>query len=582
MLRSSLTWLFVLMLLVGPTAAQSKVKPEAIPGYTKRTIEGFTVLLSDKTLREGAAAKFERQPLEVLESELKALCGLMPARTLKALRNVLIWVEWDEEVEVRNGRKGIVLATYFGGHQLELLAEGMHPLKARNVTIHRMKELTRLNQRQQGRVSSVILHEVAHAVHDQVIGFDNPDIKAAYKQAMERRLVDRQAYAATNEKEFFAEMSCAYFSQLAYYPHTNEELKKHDPVTYKLMESLWGKPKPGTAPRAARGGPDDDLRLEKVKLGRPVAGPAVAPDDLKDRAVFLVIWHALSPSSMTFLAKAAAWDADLRDFGLATVGVHSSQWEAPPVDVAAVAKGHSITFSVTESLDTSNLVTKFRDLPIAVVFGHTGRCVYRGPAFEAEKALRAAVGEALAARAGIDSPPKALTPVLEALQKGKPPASVLPSLAPLVRSSDAGAAAAAKALMATLTATARKAVEDAQAIAKDDPVGAFLMVERVPAAYKDTAVAAKASDLIGRLKTDQAVATELRARTGLAAVKAIDTELGSRPGSFDPSQERFRTDNAALLRRLAGTVAAMKKSWPKARATEEAQRIAQKYGVRER
>jgi hypothetical protein len=582
MLRSSLGGLVVLAFLAGPGLAQPKGKPEAIPGYTIRTIEGFTVLISDQTLKEDAASKLQRKPLEVLAGELKALGGLMPARTLKALHNVLIWVEWDEEMKVANGRPGNVLATYFGGHQLAMLAKGMHPLKARNVTIHRMKELARLNQRQPGPGSHVILHEVAHAVHDQVIGFSDPDVKAAYKQAMERHLVDPQAYAATNEREFFAEMTCAYYGRLPYYPHTNEELKKHDPVTFKLLQATWGKPKPGAAPKAVRGGPDADLLLEKVGLGQPVSGPKVAPADLEGRAALVVIWHGRSPSSLTFLAKASAWDAELRDFGLATVGVHSSQWVAPPVDVAAVAKGHGVTFPITDSQDNRNLVTEFRDLPVAVVFGHTGRCVYRGSAYDAEKAVRAAVGEALAARAGFDSPSKALGPVLEALQKGKPPASVLPRVAQLARAPDADTAAAAKTLLGVLTAGGLKVLEEAQALAKDDKVGAFLLVERLPAAYKETAIASKASELIGRLKADRAVVTELRARAGLAAVKTIDTELGGRPGSFDPAQEKFRTDNAALLRRLAGTVAAMKKSWPKARATEEALRIAQKYGVQER
>ena len=35
-----------------------------------------------------------------------------------------------------------------------------------------------------------------------------------------------------------------------------------------------------------------------------------------------------------------------------------------------------------------------------------------------------------------------------------------------------------------------------------------------------------------------------RARAHLATVKKIDTELGSRPGSFDPSHKKFRKDNA--------------------------------------
>jgi hypothetical protein len=582
MLRFLPGGLFTLLLLTGPAAAQDKPapkpKPDAIPGYKVRTVEGFTVILSEETLKQDGDSKLDRKPLEVLGLELKTLSGLMPPKTLTALHNVLIWVEWDEEVKFTNGRSGNVLATYYGGHQLDMLAKGMHPLKAKNVTIHRMKALTLEHQPKKDSGRCVVLHEIAHAVQDQVLSKDNVNIKAAYKQAMERQLLDKKAYAATNEREFFAEMTCAYFDQLEYYPRTHDDLKKSDPATFKLLETIWGKPKAGATPQVSRGGPDPELRLDKVKLGKPAAGPKVDAADLKDRPVLLVLWNAGNTSSLSFLARATAWDAELSDFGLATVGVHMTGNKAQ--DVAAAAKAHGLAFPVTETpWDSPALVGEAKDFPVALVFGRDGRCAYRGPAFDAEEAVRAAVGEALVGRAGLADPPKGVAPVIEALEKGKPPPSLLPRLATLARSPDADTAAAAKAIAGAITAGAHKALEEAEAMARDDPVGAYLRVERVPGAYKDTAVAAKAGDLIARLKSDRAVAAEVRARAGLATIKKLDTELGSRPGSFDPSQEKFRKDNAALLRQLEEGVATMKKSWPKARATEDAVRIAERYGL---
>src|SRR5690348_17251519 len=131
MLRLPLGGLVALVLLTGDTLAQSKpgpkIRPDAVPGYKIRTIEGFTVLLSDETLKENDASKLERKPLDVLDGELKTLSRLMPAKTLTALRNVAIWVEWEEAIEIGNGRKGVALATYYGGHQLAALAKGMNP-----------------------------------------------------------------------------------------------------------------------------------------------------------------------------------------------------------------------------------------------------------------------------------------------------------------------------------------------------------------------------------------------------------------------------------------------------------------------
>ncbi len=541
-------------------------------------MEGFTVILSEETLKQNEASNLERKPLEVLEQELKVLSGLMPPKTLTALRNVPIWVEWDEEVKFTNGRAGNALATYYGGHQASLLAKGMNPLKAKTVTVQRMKSLTQEHQPKMDSGRCVLLHEMTHAVQDQVLGDDNATIRAAYKQAMERKLLDKQTYAATNDHEFFAEMTCAYFDQLNYYPHNIEELKKSDPATFKLMESTWGKRKSGTTAKVSRGRADPDVLLTKLKLGKPVAGPTVSLDDLKGRPVLVVFWNAISPSSLTFLGKAAAWHNELSGFGLVTIGAHLTGTKE--ADVAAAAKSHGLPFATTDERWTNGgYVSESKDFPVALVFDRDGHCAYRGTAFEAEEAVRIVVGEALVARAGIDKPPQGLVPLIEALQKGKAPTTTMPRLAMLAKSPDADTSAAARTLLDVLTEGGRKTLEEAQATAADDPVAAYLRAEHLPATYKETAVAAKASELIAKLKMNRAVATEVRARRSLASIKKIEAELSSRPGSFDPTQERFRRDNAVLLKQLEIAVAQLKKSYPKALATEEALHVADKYGI---
>jgi hypothetical protein len=81
--------------------------------------------------------------------------------------------------------------------------------------------------------------------------FDS-DITAAYRQAMDRGLYDRavnvygkkiKPYARANDKEYFAELSCAYLNKLDYFPFNRDDLKRHDPAGYKLMELTWGSPK---------------------------------------------------------------------------------------------------------------------------------------------------------------------------------------------------------------------------------------------------------------------------------------------------------------------------------------------------
>ena len=62
----------------------------------------------------------------------------------------------------------------------------------------------------------MVLHELSHAYHDQVLNFDNAEIKAAwqrfvdsgkYKSVLHMNGHMRPHYGLTNPQEFFAEMS---------------------------------------------------------------------------------------------------------------------------------------------------------------------------------------------------------------------------------------------------------------------------------------------------------------------------------------------------------------------------------------
>lgn len=146
-----------------------------------------------------------------------------------------------------------------GNRLLWGLRQNKHPLKANNVEIVSMKSVTAEHQPGAKLERCVILHELAHVVHFQLFGGNNLLIKLAYRQAMDAKLyedsrnIDGRAikpYACTNEHEYFAELSCAYFSKLNYFPFTREQLRKYDPTGYRMMEAVWGKAKPKTTPGA--------------------------------------------------------------------------------------------------------------------------------------------------------------------------------------------------------------------------------------------------------------------------------------------------------------------------------------------
>jgi hypothetical protein len=94
----------------------------------------------------------------------------------------------------------------------------------------------------------MVLHELAHAFHHQVLGYDQPDIKKAFDSATRSGIYQNVLringktgphYAMNNDQEYFAECSEAYFGTNDFYPFVRAELQQHDPNMFALMEKLW-------------------------------------------------------------------------------------------------------------------------------------------------------------------------------------------------------------------------------------------------------------------------------------------------------------------------------------------------------
>ena len=116
--------------------------------------------------------------------------------------------------------------------------------------VHITRAAALLEREQLLKHPAVVLHELAHAYHDQVLGFDERSIMEAWEAAMKAKIYDRvllyngrlvKHYATTNHKEYFAESTEAYFWRNDFYPFVRAELKKHDPVMDGVMEKIWGK-----------------------------------------------------------------------------------------------------------------------------------------------------------------------------------------------------------------------------------------------------------------------------------------------------------------------------------------------------
>ena len=122
------------------------------------------------------------------------------------------------------------------------------PTLEKRVHIPRARQL--LSKQQWAQHPYVILHELAHSFHDQVLGFDDKEILQAYQKSEDEGLYQKVLlfngmksahYARTNHKEFFAEMTEAYLGVNDFFPFVRAELLEHDPYTFALMEKIWGK-----------------------------------------------------------------------------------------------------------------------------------------------------------------------------------------------------------------------------------------------------------------------------------------------------------------------------------------------------
>jgi hypothetical protein len=453
-----------------------------------------------------------------------------------------------------------------------------------------MKTLTAEHQPKTDSGRCVLLHEIAHAVHDNLLGWENPLVKAAYRQAMERKLYDRSQYVSTNEAEFFAELTCAYFDQLDYHPRKREDLKKHDPASFKMLDAVWGaaarRPDPAAVAvkpnglAGSNGSAEFDLSvtLSEVRIGEAVHGPPVAGDDLKGKVVLLGFWGG---DETAVLRRLAAIHDELGPYGLRVVAGPGYVTEREGV-VRELADRDVPFTGVDRLLVRVKGTDRLRSErpPHAMAFGPDGTCVFRGSAYDALPHARAAVGRAMLAAVGTAERPKGIDDVAEALTDGRPLLDVLPMLAALVRSTDPDTAAAAKSLQTSLLAPGQESLAEAQRLAKTDPVAAFVLAEPLPGRFKGTPIEAKAAALLVGVRQTNAVGVELRARVVLDRVKKLDSALSGRPGSFNPTDPGFQARNAPLLAQMRRLLDQMRKYHPSARATAEAEKIGKEYGVK--
>ncbi|MCO6453852.1 MAG: metallopeptidase [Pirellulaceae bacterium] len=204
----------------------------------ERQIEGWTVAVDPRLLSE-PHADAGREAMTALANHLQRVTYIVPEQRVAELRKLPIWLELDHP-KLANMQ--------YHPDRGWLLANGHDPRLVKHVHIPRARELT--DRRMWAKHPYVVLHELAHAYHDQVLSFDHAEIKAAYDAAKEQGQYEQvllftgrsvRHYGLTNHKEYFAEATEAYLGVNDFYPFVRAELKEHDARMFELLEQIWGK-----------------------------------------------------------------------------------------------------------------------------------------------------------------------------------------------------------------------------------------------------------------------------------------------------------------------------------------------------
>jgi hypothetical protein len=236
MRKASLCLLIVGVFAATPALHADKPKQPYDPTeqYETRRLEGWKLLINKQLLAD-EHRELREKTLRVLGDQLFQITRVVPAEALAKLRKIAIWVELNE-------RHHPCMCYHPDAGWLR--KHDMNPDKARCVELANARNFNSWTLQQPW----MVLHELAHGYHDQVLGFDNADVQACFDAAVSAKLYDAvlngrgrkvRHYALNNAKEYFAEMTEAYFGTNDFYPFVRAELQHVDPRMYDLLEKVW-------------------------------------------------------------------------------------------------------------------------------------------------------------------------------------------------------------------------------------------------------------------------------------------------------------------------------------------------------
>lgn len=222
----------------GPTPGHAvpppsmEYSPRPTSEYEVHDIHGWSVLVNPDL---NAHQKLKNETIDLLENQLFRITRVIPSPALERIRDIEIWVELDMPK---------TLCMCYHVSKDWLIPNGYNPDKEGTVEVGNAQAFLDWTLGQPW----MVLHELAHGYHDQVFGYDDPAIISAWKSKVNQGDYEevlhingkmRKHYALTNQMEYFAETTEAYFGTNDFHPFVRGELLKVDPIGAELMQEIW-------------------------------------------------------------------------------------------------------------------------------------------------------------------------------------------------------------------------------------------------------------------------------------------------------------------------------------------------------
>ena len=229
---------FILLLIcLFPLKSKAQL---TVNGYTNYTLSGFNVLVENDAFTNNSV--LTNEAIDLLEINLIEIShfNIDPVK-LDSLKVVPIFMDWNTTTG----------AAQYHPSESWLIANSYIPEKARCVEISNITNFINWTNQNQ---PYMVLHELSHAYHHRVLNFNDPTITNAFNNAVSNNLYTNvsyhigggnyinqaSAYALTNEKEFFAEITEAYFGLNDYFPFDYNDLNNYDLVGFNAAVFVWG------------------------------------------------------------------------------------------------------------------------------------------------------------------------------------------------------------------------------------------------------------------------------------------------------------------------------------------------------